>query len=97
MSDLTAPEATIARAVVVHGRVQGVWFRGSCQAEAQRRKVRGWVANEYDGTVRAHFEGGAASVEAMVEWTRHGPRHAVVDRVEVTVAEPEGLVGFQVR
>jgi acylphosphatase len=90
-------DTEVARDVVVHGLVQGVWFRGSCAAEARARGVRGWVTNQYDGTVRAHFEGGAASVQAMVEWTRHGPRHAVVDRVEVTVVEPEGLVGFGIR
>ncbi len=90
-------DAETARSVVVHGLVQGVFFRGSCATEARARGVRGWVLNEYDGTVRAHFEGGAASVEAMVDWTRHGPRHAVVDRVEVSVVEPERLTGFQVR
>jgi len=97
MSDLTEPEATIARAVVVHGHVQGVWFRGSCQAEAQRRKVRGWVANEYDGTVHAHLEGTPVAVESLLDWMRVGPRHARVDRVEVSVVTLSNPRGFLVR
>ncbi len=87
----------IARAVVVHGHVQGVWFRGSCQAEAQRRKVVGWVANEYDGTVHAHLQGTPPAVESMLDWMRVGPRHARVDRVEVTVVSPEKHRSFLVR
>lgn len=92
-----ADGATIARRVVVHGRVQGVWFRGSCQAEAQRRKVVGWVANEYDGTVHAHLEGTPAAVESLLDWMRVGPRHAQVDRVEVTAVSPERHRSFLVR
>jgi acylphosphatase len=86
-----------ARAVVVHGDVQGVFYRGSCRAEAESRGVVGWARNEYDGTVRAHFEGPAEAVEAMVEWARHGPRHAHVQQVDVHEVEPEGGTRFEVR
>lgn len=90
-------DGAIARRVVVHGHVQGVWFRGSCQAEAQRRKVRGWVANEYDGTVHAHLEGTPAAVESLLDWMREGPRHARVDRVDVSVVTVSNPRGFLVR
>ncbi|MCB0909174.1 MAG: acylphosphatase [Nocardioidaceae bacterium] len=88
---------TIARAVVVHGHVQGVWFRGACQAEAQRLNVVGWVANEFDGTVRAHVQGTPTAVESLLDWMRVGPRHARVDRVDVGIATPEKHRGFLVR
>jgi acylphosphatase len=65
----------VARAVVVHGDVQGVAFRASCRSEAQSRGVVGWARNEYDGTVSAHFEGSPDAVDAMVAWARQGPRH----------------------
>ena len=48
---------TIRVHVVVHGRVQGVWFRDSCRREALERDVAGWVANRFDGSVEAVFEG----------------------------------------
>ncbi|MEJ7630371.1 MAG: acylphosphatase [Nocardioidaceae bacterium] len=84
----------IAREVVVHGIVQGVFFRSSCQQKAQRADVSGWARNESDGTVRAHFEGPRLEVESMVAWCQRGPRHAMVDRVDVTEREPSGLRGF---
>jgi acylphosphatase len=87
----------MARAVVVHGDVQGVLFRASCRTEAEARGVVGWARNEYDGTVSAHFEGSPEDVEAMVVWARQGPRHAHVERVDVREVQPEGGSRFEVR
>jgi acylphosphatase len=92
---MSAPR--VARDVVVHGFVQGVMFRESCRREAESRGVTGWVRNEYDGTVRAHFEGPEEGVAALVSWAGTGPRHARVDRVEVDAAESEALTRFEVR
>lgn len=86
-----------AREVVVHGRVQGVFFRASCQGEARRRAVAGWVTNEPDGSVRAWFEGDAREVEAMCAWCRQGPAGAIVERADVSAREPQGLRAFVVR
>lgn len=83
--------------MVVHGRVQGVFFRQECRNRAESHHVNGWVRNRPDGTVEAVFEGPAASVEAMVDWTRGGPPLAEVVRVEVTEEEPEGMPHFSVR
>jgi acylphosphatase len=86
-----------AREVVVRGMVQGVFFRDSCRSEARAAGVAGWVTNASDGTVHARFEGDPGAVERMVAWSRHGPRHADVERVDVREVEPEGLTGFEVR
>jgi acylphosphatase len=87
----------IRRRVVVHGRVQGVFFRDSTRRQAEKARVAGWVRNRGDGTVEAVFEGEDDAVARIVDWVREGPGHADVERVEVTEEEPEGLSGFQVR
>jgi acylphosphatase len=87
----------IRKRVVVHGRVQGVFFRDTARRMAQSRGVAGWVRNTPDGTVEAVFEGDHEAVESMVRWSRQGPRGAAVERVEVTEEEPEGLVEFRIR
>lgn len=83
--------------MVAHGRVQGVWYRDSCQQLARREGVSGWVRNCSDGTVEAVFEGPLEAVARMVSWCRMGPPRAEVTRLDVFEGEPEGLHGFRVR
>ena len=87
----------IRRRVVVHGYVQGVFFRDSVRRLAQRYGVAGWVTNRPDGAVEAVFEGEEDAVERLVAFSREGPRGARVERVEVSEEEQEGLSGFAVR
>jgi acylphosphatase len=86
----------IRRRVVVHGRVQGVFFRDSVRERARTRGVNGRVRNRPDGTVEAVFEGPPEAVDALVRFCETGPRGARVGRVEVADEEPEGLDGFEV-
>ncbi|MFI5052920.1 MAG: acylphosphatase [Acidimicrobiia bacterium] len=87
----------VRRRVLVSGRVQGVWFRESCRGEAVTLGVTGWVRNLSDGRVEAVLEGPEQAVERVVQWCRHGPGPARVDRVDVEVGEPVGERGFRVR
>ncbi|HLR94511.1 MAG TPA: acylphosphatase [Jiangellaceae bacterium] len=86
----------IRRRVVVHGRVQGVFFRASARQEAVTRDVTGWVLNRGDGTVEAAFEGAPEAVDALVTWSRRGPAQASVDHVEVHEEDPVGETEFRV-
>ena len=85
------------RRVVVHGRVQGVFFRGSTAERAREVGVSGWVRNRPDGTVEAVFEGSAEQVAEMVRYCRQGPPWARVERIEEFEEAPEDLGGFGAR
>jgi acylphosphatase len=87
----------VRRRVVVHGYVQGVFFRDTTRREARRRGVGGWVSNRPDGAVEAVFEGEPGAVAEMVRFCERGPRGADVARVEVTEEPVEGLSGFEIR
>jgi acylphosphatase len=87
----------VRRRVVVHGNVQGVFFRDSARRDAESRGVGGWITNRPDGAVEAVFEGAPDDVAALVEFCHRGPRGADVESVDETSEEPEGLSGFQVR
>jgi acylphosphatase len=89
--------SSVRKRVVVHGDVQGVFFRDSTRERAGGRGVAGWVRNRDDGAVEAVFEGDADAVEGMVAFCREGPRRAGVERIETFDEEPEGLSGFEVR
>ena len=84
----------IRRRVVVHGFVQGVFFRDTTRRRAQREGVSGWARNNRDGTVEAVFEGEPDAVERLVRFMHEGPRGAQVERVDVHEEEPEGATGF---
>ncbi len=83
--------------LVVSGQVQGVFFRASAQAEAERLALQGWVRNRQDGTVEIVAEGPADRVQVLVDWCREGPQMARVDALEQRRSEPVGLEGFDVR
>jgi len=88
---------SVRRRVVVHGRVQGVFFRDSVRQRADGRGLAGWVRNRDDGAVEAVFEGDQEAVEDLVRFCESGPSSADVERVDVSDEEPEGLEGFAVR
>ena len=69
--------------LVIHGRVQGVFFRDSMRREAQSLDIADWVRNRSDGSVEAAVQGEPAAVDAIVRWAHHGPQHAQVSRVVI--------------
>jgi acylphosphatase len=82
----------------IAGRVQGVWYRGSMQEEAERLGVAGWVRNRPDGTVEAEVEAGRDVVDALITWARHGPPGARVSDVAVEWIAVRGeRGGFAIR
>lgn len=84
--------------VVVRGRVQGVYFRGSLQREAVTRGVRGWVRNRADGSVEVLLQGPEDAINVLLAWARVGPRGAFIESLEVTWSEPEATFpAFEVR
>jgi acylphosphatase len=72
---------------LVSGRVQGVWFRGTTQKQAQQLGVTGHARNLEDGRVEVIACGDAAAVDQLVAWLHRGPTLARVDAVDVAAAE----------
>jgi acylphosphatase len=81
---------------VIHGHVQGVFFRDTMRRRAEARGVAGWVTNRGDGTVEAALEGRRADIEALLGFCKQGPSGADVERVDVRDEQPEGLTGFKI-
>lgn len=87
----------VRKRVLVHGFVQGVFFRDTMRRLAERHGVAGWARNNPDGTLEAVLEGEPAAVERLVEFAREGPRGAEVEQVDVADEESEGLSDFGIR
>ena len=68
---------------IIHGRVQGVFFRMETKRAAKKYGVAGWVRNKRDGTVEALFEGDEHQVDMMLEWCKTGPPLAKVEKLDI--------------
>ncbi len=68
--------------IIIHGRVQGVFYRASAQREAKRLGITGWIKNRQDGTVEALVEGDETKVKEFLNWSQHGPTTARVEDIE---------------
>ncbi len=69
--------------LIIHGRVQGVFYRASAREKAMELGLTGWVKNRVDGTVEILAEGERKRLDALIEWCYMGPPDAYVADVEV--------------
>ena len=95
MSDASGAAAVRAH-VAIRGLVQGVYFRASTAETARGLGLAGWVRNTSDG-VEAVFEGPRAAVDRAIAWCHAGPPSAIVEGVDITWENPEGLRDFSIR
>lgn len=85
------------RRVLVHGRVQGVWYRGWTVDQAEALGLDGWVRNRRDGTVEILVSGSDAAVEEFIQRCQEGPKAAHVERVNVAESGETAPSGFAQR
>jgi acylphosphatase len=69
--------------IIVHGRVQGVWFRAGTKEQADALGLLGWVKNRADGTVEIHAEGEKTQLEKLIAWCRKGTPAADVTSTDI--------------
>ncbi len=81
---------------VVTGRVQGVAYRASTVAEAERLGLVGIVKNQADGSVWIHAEGSEEALQQLEAWCARGPRFAKVEAIDKSAAAVEGYAGFRI-
>ena len=80
--------------LIVHGRVQMVWYRDWTVETARGLDLSGWVRNLPDGTVEAQLQGEASAVARMIEAMHDGPPKASVTHIDVSEITAEALDGF---
>lgn len=74
--------------IVVHGKVQGVFFRDNVHKRANELELVGWVRNKMDGTVEIVAEGTQFALGKLVQFCKEGPQGAQVTRVDVDKFHP---------
>ena len=74
--------------IKIYGYVQGVFFRYTTRKVARRLGLTGFVKNMSDGTVYIEAEGFEDKLLELLEFSKKGPKHAQVDKVEHTYSKP---------
>jgi acylphosphatase len=83
--------------IIVHGRVQGVFYRDSTMRRARELGLTGTVRNLPEGTVEIVAQGPAAALEDLILWAREGPPSAVVSDLKIVYGKPiPGYADFSV-
>jgi acylphosphatase len=82
--------------LVITGKVQGVWYRGSAQQKARELGLKGYVRNLPDGSVYAEAEGDEEALAAFVAWCWQGPPLAKVEQVALEEGALKHFTGFEV-
>jgi len=84
--------------MLVHGRVQGVFFRQATADEARALGLRGWVRNLVNGDVEIMAEGPRRELKILAAWANQGPRMGRVTSVDEEWLEYRGDLGaFAIR
>ena len=69
---------------LVHGRVQGVFFRVYTRDKAHQLNLAGWVRNNRDGTVECFVQGLEQAISEFIKFLHQGSPSSRVDDVVIT-------------
>jgi acylphosphatase len=82
---------------IIHGRVQGVFFRAATRREALRLGIAGHAKNCADGSVEVVAAGAREALDKLADWLQHGPPAARVDHVDREAMPAQNLKDFLTR
>ena len=83
---------------LVHGRVQGVYYRAFASHVAKALSIKGFVRNTTSGKVELEAEGKKADIDELLLQLKIGPSEAKVAKIDVEWSDYKGLYkSFDVR
>jgi acylphosphatase len=87
--------------IKISGLVQGVFFRHSAKAEAEKIGIVGYTKNLDDGSVEIVAclptgDGDQDKIDEFIKWCRHGPALAQVEKVEMNEIPYREFKDFQI-
>jgi len=84
--------------IIVHGSVQGVFFRSNTRTMASDLGLKGYAKNMPDGSVEVVAEGEKDKLKELIEFCKKGPEAAEVSKIDVKFSEASNeFEGFEVR
>ncbi|MFA5029240.1 MAG: acylphosphatase [Patescibacteria group bacterium] len=65
----------------IEGRVQGVGFRFAALRKARELGLKGWVKNDFNGSVEIVAEGVDENLKELLDWCYNGSENSQVEAV----------------
>jgi len=82
--------------LVIHGKVQGVFFRKHTFEKANELRLKGIVRNLPDGSVEVFAQGDDDRIRELIEWCYKGSPSSKVETVEVSDCKPGAFNDFRI-
>ena len=82
--------------LLITGKVQGVFYRATAKRKANELGITGWIKNTREGNVEATVSGNERQLNEFINWCKHGPDRAIVEKVIVSYSEDIVFDGFVV-
>ena len=84
---------------IVHGKVQGVFYRKFVAQKLRQMGIRGYVRNLPDGTVEVLVRATEEELEAIRRALEEGSPLSEVERIEMEYLDDDDLLydGFEIR
>jgi acylphosphatase len=82
--------------LVIHGRVQGVFFRKYTFEKAKALKLKGMVRNLPDGSVEVFAQGDNDRISDFISWCHTGSPASKVESVEQHDTGPADYEDFHI-
>ena len=82
--------------IVIHGKVQGVFYRATAKKVADRLNLTGWIKNTKEGYVEAIISGDEDHLQEFIVWCKQGPEKALVKDVIITKKKEMVLNNFEI-
>ena len=84
--------------IIVHGNVQGVFFRSNARKIAGSLGLKGYAKNMPDDSVEIVAEGPEDKLKELIEYCKKGPEMADVSKIDVIFEEANGeFNGFEIK
>ena len=76
--------------LVLHGTVQGVFYREHAMSSARKLGIKGYVKNLPDGTVEVIGEGDDRKIAEFVRMCKKGSFKSIITKVDEAYETPAG-------
>lgn len=83
--------------ITIKGKVQGVSYRFSAQAQAMKLSLTGFVKNLGNGDVYIEAEGEEQNINKLIDWCDSGPPRAEVSEVLAVEDQLKNYQTFELR